>query len=123
MPYALEADRQKVRKNVLSVCTPAELNYLITLTILHTFRGHMKYETIHAIKKDFVIAPKHNRFLRSLVSSLAADFTTDDVYTAAACAYDEFSRRVVSEYEKKKIALNGDMPEYVEILSLIEEMK
>lgn len=123
MPYIKADDRAKVKKNVLTVATPGELNYLITLTLLNEFRLTPKYDMIHELKKDFVIAPKHNKFLRSLVSSLAGSFTTDDVYTAAALAYDEFSRRIVAAYETKKANLNGEVEEYTSLLAQIEELK
>ena len=120
MPYTLLADREAVLKNIQNVKEPGDLVFLICKVILDTYISRPKFETIFSLKHDFVTEPKHNEFLRTLVRVLAADFTTSEVYTCAALAYDEFDRRVVSRHEDKKCLLNGDMPEFQEAIKIID---
>lgn len=120
MPYTKVEDREAVVKNVFEIKTPGDLNYFITLAILDAWKQHPKYETIHALEMDFVVDTKRNKFLQALRSRLADRFTVADINTAAACAYAEFERRVVAKYEEKKIALNGDLPEYVEAIEALQ---
>jgi hypothetical protein len=118
VPYIDQAARARLNSNIKGITTPGELNYVITIAILRAFKAHPKYETIHQLKQDFVVEARHNEFLKKLVSFLAADFTTADVMTAAALAFDEFYRRVASKYEDSKIASQGDVAEYAEISGL-----
>lgn len=123
MPYTLPAEQAAVRENIKNVMTPGDMVFLLTVAILKTYISHPKFETIHALKKDFVVDPKHNEFLQKLRGIFAHAFTTADVYTCAALAYDEFARRVVSAHEDKKALLNQDLPEFAEALALIEVFK
>lgn len=123
MPYVPEEKRKYIQGNIYAAETPGDLNYLITLAILEAWKSNPHYEMIHGLKKMYVIDPKHNSFLNNLRDVFANSMTVSDIYTAAACAYAEFEARIVPAYEKKKRDLNGDLPEYVEALAKIEELK
>lgn len=84
--------------------------------ILAQWKANPKYVTIHCLKRDLVVDPKNCSLLQDLRSRYADRFTIADVYAAAACAYDEFARRIVGAYETKKIKENSDIEEYVEAL-------
>ena len=120
MPYTKQEDRDAVKANIGKVRTPGDLNYLLTMYILDVWKKHPRYDTIHCLKRDFVIHPKDNGLLKHLRSVFADIFTVSDIYAAASCAYDEFSRRIVSKYENGKKEENGDIPEYVEAIKELD---
>jgi hypothetical protein len=123
MPYTPKDRQEAVRLAVAAVQDPGDLTFLISVALLKTYIDRPKFDTIHALKKDFVVDPKHNSFLQKLRTRFAYLFTTADVYSCAALAFDEFSRRVVAAHEDKKMVLNGDVAEFKEALALIEAMK
>ena len=83
MPYITQKQRNTLNKSLdesLSINTPGELNYLITVICLIYLRdNNLKYQTIN------------------------------DIIGALDCAKMEFYRRVVVDYENEKIKINGDV--------------
>jgi hypothetical protein len=123
MPYINSEKQSAIKANVNTVADPGDLNFLITLNLIRSFKDHPRYEMIHILKRDFVTYPKDNTFLQHLRDRYAHLFTVSDIYAAASNAFDEFYRRVAVKYEEKKIRENGDLPEYVEVLALIDAPK
>jgi hypothetical protein len=121
MPYIDPERRPLVAKNLGQISTPGELNYALTLVLLDTFKRYPKYDTIHCLRRDFVIDPKNNKALQELRRMLADVFTVSDIYAAAAEAFHEFRDRVGKAYEKSKREQNGDMPEYEELIKSIKD--
>lgn len=122
IPY-IKQERRFIKKNYDLCKDPGELNYLLTLVLIECFKKVPSYDTLHILRRDFVTRPKENQFLQTLRSKLADRFTTADIYTAAAEAFFEFRIRVGVAYEEKKIELNGDLPEYEELVKMIETMQ
>ena len=118
MPYVSQAQRDA--KEITDVGT---LNYFITTVILDIWKRDPRYPTIHMLRKELVTEPKNSRFVAELRQKSAHAFSVSDVYTAAALAFEEFYRRVGVAYESKKIAENGDLPEYEAAINSINEPK
>lgn len=79
MPYIKEKDRKRLGR-VSIPTTPGELNFIFTAVILtYIKRKGLSYQTIN------------------------------DIVGALECCKLEFNRRVVVDYETKKIIENGDV--------------
>ena len=88
MPYITHQDRSKFSESLESLpqfSTPGELNYALT-----------------ALCKNYL---KDNQ---------TSYQTFNDIVGALECCKQEFYRRLVSPYEDKKIAANGDVFENIE---------
>ncbi len=118
MPYTKQEKRTSKQ-----ISDAGDLNYAITLVLLAYWRESPHYQTIHNLRKMFVIDPKNNPLLQQMRRDMAETFTVADIYAAAANAYQEFSDRIVKKYEKKKRDENGDLPEYVQALKEIEDAR
>ena len=86
MPYITQEDRKKFKgqfglKAFADLCSgPGDLNYLITRLLVH--------------------------YIKKLGESYA---TYNEVIGVLECAKLELTRRQISEYEAKKMKLNGDV--------------
>lgn len=123
MPAIKMEKRPVVRDNILACNEPGDLNYLFTVVILQTFIEKPSYSTIHNLRKAFVTEPKTNLMIQDIRCALAGSFSTGDIYTAAALAFEEFYARVGRKYEDKKYSLNGDLDEYTQALKIVEELQ
>lgn len=97
MPY-IDQESRKVWDDdyfadaIEGVSTPGELNYFISQIIGHyLLENGIRYQTMN------------------------------DVVGALDNAKDEFKRRIQDKYEDKKIAENGDVDVYAEIIKKMEE--
>lgn len=120
MPHLNNARKAALRANIFLAENPGDLNFLLTLVILRSFKEYPRYERIHVLRRDFVTDPKNNKALNQLRNDFAHIFKVSDIYTAAALAFEEFYRLVGSKYEDLKIKENGMVEEYQEVLDLIE---
>lgn len=86
MPYIKSFERQQIAEGKLRPMNPGQLNYLITqLLIEYCDNNGLKYQIIN------------------------------DCIGALECAKLEFVRRVVNDYEAKKVYDNGDCYNSMEI--------
>ena len=82
MPYVLKSRRVELELTRHAE-TPGELNFLVSTDMLD-------YLDRHGLSYD----------------------TMNDIVGAVVNALDEFKRRVINEYEDKKIATNGDLAQF-----------
>lgn len=123
MPNIPVSEQEEVKKNPATIISYGQLNYFITLTMIEAFKHVPRYDTIHEIYRDFVQEPKKNGFLQRMETEFADRFTIGDIRTAAAEAYLEFHRRIVSRYEDIKVKLNGELPEYLSLFKQLDELE
>jgi len=97
MPYITEENRdefakgmQELENDTLEMEKPGELNYVLSNIILdYVLRKGLCYDTVN------------------------------EVMGVISCIQQEFYRRVVAPYENKKIAENGDLPQFRKLIDKI----
>lgn len=107
MPYIKDSRR----KAILAGDPPkdlGELNFYMTLEIIHRWESKPCYETLTGLFNDFFNMPSDNEFVTGFMR-INRTFKTSEVCAAAKLAWLEFYRRVGSKYEDLKAQENGDV--------------
>lgn len=126
MPYLEDANKAALVHTLAQ--TGGELNYLITLYLIETWKILGRYETIHQIRRAQIelemLVPLLGCYNRYDVSMTDLSIYLLDIYhtevnydeldyidfiAALRAAIDEFNRRITNDYEDKKIEQNGDV--------------
>lgn len=127
MPYVNASDKDQLTKNVKFANHGGHWNFLYSIAFLEIWKNHRTYAVAHAIRKYIIKAQDDPRFpqLRRIKDVdnqlIVTGIRATDLQTAKEMAFMEFYRRIVVEYEKKKMKQNGDI--YAEEIKWIKEME
>lgn len=119
MPFIDIPKRDEIAENGYGAAQEAgDLCFIFYHEIMCRWFERPRWTTAHALKKEFVINPKMSLFVKEVGDELIkagkiygakGGMDYNDVFTAAALAYDVFFEYYVMPYEDKKRADNGDI--------------
>ncbi len=119
MPFVVDQVRNEIaEQGYQAAAQVGDLCFIFYHEILLTYIKKPRWTTIHQLKKTYVINPKMDTHIREVGDELTKVgrlygynqvFDYNDLFTAAALAYDIFFQFYAIPYEVKKREENGDI--------------
>lgn len=119
MPFVVDQVRDEIAKQGYHAAAQVgDLCYIFYHEMLLKYLEKPRWTTIHGLKKTYVINPKGDPHIREVGDELTKvgrlygydqKFDYNDLFTAAALAFDVFFWFYALPYEEKKREENGDI--------------
>ena len=119
MPFVVDQVRDEIAEKGYQVAAQVgDLCYIFYHEMLVRFIAKPRWTMAHMLKKEYVINPKMSEHIREVGDELIKDgklygqnpiYDYNDIFTAAALAYDVFFNFYVIPYERQKQEENGDI--------------
>lgn len=113
MPFIVIPKRDEIAEAGYGAAQQAgDLCFIFYHEIMCRWFQSPRWTTIHALKKEYVIAPVESKHIAEVLAEMRSHghpFFEEDVYTAAALAFDVFFHYYAMPYEDDKKAVNGDI--------------